>query len=87
MQVPEPEVQREPENQEPEFEQVTTEIVTLTTDTETTDTETTEAGTVKDVEPDGKISDKYTRKKQKPFVIVDPDLDGDENNTNSVLLR
>ena len=82
MQVPEPEVQREPENQEPEFEQVTTEIVTLTTDTETT-----EAGTVKDVEPDGKISDKYTRRKQKPFVIVDPDLDGDENNTNSVLLR
>ena len=82
MQVPEPEVQREPENQEPEFEQVTTEIVTLTTDTETT-----EATTVKDVEPDGKISDKYTRRKQKPFVIVDPDLDGDENNTNSVLLR
>ena len=82
VQVPEPKVQQEPENQEPELEQVTTETVTLTTDTETTETTT-----LKNVEADGKISDKYTRRKQKPFVMVDPDLDDDENDTNSVLLR
>ena len=66
----EPEVQQEPEDQKPEPEQVTTETVTLTTDTATT---------VKDVEPDVKISERYMRRKQKPFVMVDPDLDDERN--------
>ena len=82
--VQEPEVEAEPEVQipEPEIQQPAAEP-NVTTESMT---ETTEA-TTKHVNQNGEgdIGDKYRRRKQKPFVMVDPDED--ESNTNSVLQR
>ena len=93
---PEPEAQEpevEPEVQEPEVEaevqipeaeiqepaaepNVTTESMTETT--EATAKHGNQNG-------EGDIGDKYRRRKQRPFVMIDPDED--ESNTNSVLQR